>query len=75
MANAYIQPTVVASEALSVLGDELVIGNLIYRDKTSDFGTNNGYAVGSSVNIKQRPDYEVNEFSAGGSVTIHRSPG
>ena len=71
MANKLdVTPQVVAAETLSALGDALVIGNLLYRDKTSDFGKSNGFAVGDSVNIKQRPDYEINEFTAGGNVTV-----
>ena len=70
MSNSFVTPTVIAAETLSAIGDNLILGNLLYRDKTSDFGKNNGYAVGSSVNIKQRPDYTVKEFTAGGSVTV-----
>lgn len=71
MANLLtVNPSVVAAETLSVLSDTLIIGNLIYRDKTPDFGKNAGFAVGDTVNIKQRPDYDVKEFSAGGSVTV-----
>ena len=68
--NAFENPTVIAAETLSAIGDALVIGNLLYRDKTTDFGKNNGFAVGDTVNIKQRPDYEVNEFTAGGNITV-----
>jgi len=71
MANKLdINPSRVAAEALSVLSDELVIGNLIYRDKQQEFAKQDGYAVGDTVNIKQRPDYEAKEFTAGGSITV-----
>ena len=65
-----VTPQTVAAETLSALGDQLVIGNLIYRDKTPDFGKVNGFAVGDTVNIKQRPDYTVEEFTAGGNIVV-----
>ena len=73
MTNSYVNPTVIAAETLTAIGDALILGNLLYRDKTTDFGKNNDYAVGDTVNIKQRPDYEVKDFTAGGNITIQDS--
>ena len=68
MANAWENVDMIAAEALTVMSDEMVIGNLTMRDKTSDFNTTpNGYKVGESVRIKTRPDYEAKEFA--GAIT------
>lgn len=65
MANAWLNVDLIASEALMIMSDELVIGNLATRDTTSEFNTApNGYKVGDTIRIKTRPDYTVNEFSS-----------
>lgn len=62
--NAWEQVDQIATEALASLQDSLVISNLAARDKTSDFNrTASGYAVGQTVRIKTRPDYEAKEFT------------
>lgn len=53
----------ICSETLMQLENNLVAGNLLYRDKTDDFGKAGGFAVGQSVNIKTRPAYEAKSFS------------
>lgn len=65
MANNYSDNHVsmIAAEALVQLENQLVAANLMYRDKTADFGSVGGYRVGDSVNIKTRPDFEVQEFT------------
>lgn len=69
--NAWQQVDQIASEALMILEDSLIISNLTTRDKTSDFNkTPNGYSVGDTVRIKTRPDYEVNEFDQNTGVVI-----
>lgn len=62
--NAWQQVDQIATEALMILEDSLIISNLTSRDKTSDFNrTPAGYSVGDTVRIKTRPDYETKEFS------------
>jgi len=69
MANAWEQVDQIAAEALMGLEDNLVISRLTARDKTSDFNkTPDGYAVGQTVRIKTRPDFEAKEFA--GAITI-----
>lgn len=63
MTNLYVQPSVIASEALMHLEDALVIGNLAYRDKSTEFNKDGGYAVGDNVTIKTRPEYKAEEFT------------
>lgn len=67
MATNFITMDVIASEALMQLENRLVAANLLYRDKTSDFSSDRGYAVGNTVRIKTRPEYETKEF-AGSTV-------
>ncbi len=65
MANAFKQVDSIAAEALTVMSDAMVIGNLAMKDVTSDFNkTPDGYAKGDTIRIKTRPDYEVEEFSS-----------
>lgn len=65
MPNAWQNPSLIAAEALVHLEDSLVITNLAGTDKTADFLQRpNGYAVGASVNIKTRPEYEVKDFTS-----------
>lgn len=64
MANFWKQVDQIAAESLMHMEDRLIISNLAARDKTSDFNkTPDGYAVGGSVRIKTRPDYEAKEFT------------
>ena len=71
MANAWQEIDMIAAEALMHLEDGLVIARSVARDKTSDFMSRpNGYAVGDTVRIKTRPEYTVNEFTDGGSITV-----
>lgn len=71
MANAYQQIDMIAAEALMIMSDAMTIIPLTTTDKTSDFMVRpNGYAVGDTVRIKQRPDYEAKEFTAGSNITI-----
>lgn len=64
MANFWKQVDQIAAESLMHMEDRLIIANLTARDKTSDFNkTPDGYAVGGTVRIKTRPDYEAKEFT------------
>lgn len=63
MANFWKQVDSIGTEALMHMEDRLIISNLTARDKTSEFNkTPDGYAVGGTVRIKTRPDYEAKEF-------------
>lgn len=64
MANAWREVSWIASEALNHLEDALNIGALATKDKTADFNVKpNGYAVGSSVDIRTNPVYKAEEFT------------
>jgi hypothetical protein len=63
--NAWQQVEWIAAEALNHLQDALVITQLCGRDKTADFNVKpNGYAVGSSVDIRNNPVYQAKEFTS-----------
>ena len=64
MANKFLTVSQIANESLSVLEDSLVAGNLLYRDKTADFGlSKNGYKVGDTVRVRQGTEFAVKEFA------------
>ena len=53
MSNTFINPSIVAKEALVQLENNCVMGNLVHRGYEKEFSnTSNGYKVGSSVTIK-----------------------
>ena len=63
MAHVWQQVDMIAQEALMHLEDALIISSLTTTDKTADFLTRpNGYAIGDTVRIKTRPQYEAKEF-------------
>lgn len=64
MANAWKEVAWIAAESLNYLEDALNITALASRDKTADFNNKpNGYATGSSVDIRTNPVYAANEFT------------
>jgi len=69
MANLWEHPSIIASEALRLLQDQLTIAKMCVIDKTSDFSNkSNGWAVGDTVSFKTHGDYVVDEFS--GSINV-----
>jgi len=67
--NAWEQVAWIAAEALNHLEDSLVITQLAAKDKTADFNAKpNGYAVGSTVDIRTNPVYAADTF--GGTVNV-----
>lgn len=67
--NAWEKVNWIAAEALNYLEDALVITQLTARDKTADFNAKpNGYAVGSTVDIRTNPVYEAKTFA--GSIEV-----
>lgn len=60
MSNAILTNTIIAKEALMQLENEMVLGNLVYRDYESEFNKSvNGYTPGATVNIKKPPKYTL----------------
>jgi hypothetical protein len=59
----FINPSVLAAEALDQLDYELVAGSLVYRDKTNEFANVRGLKVGDSVSIRTVTDFRTDEFT------------
>lgn len=64
MSNTFVSPSLVAREALSVLANNLVLGNLVYTDVANDFKG----GAGDTVNIRKPSSIAARQF-AGTSVT------
>ena len=74
MANAWEQVGWIAAEALNHLEDALVITQLAAKDKSADFNVKpNGYAIGSSIDIRTNPVYKTEEFTTAIAVQDIRS--
>lgn len=65
----FINPSVLAAEALDQLDYELVAGNLMYRDRTNDFANVRGMKVGEFISVRTVSDFVTNEFVQGTDVT------
>jgi len=69
MANNFNTPSILVAEVLRHMQDNLVIGQTMYRDITTDFTSrSNGHKVGDSISITTAPDYATEEFS--GTIVI-----
>lgn len=64
----FINPSVLAAEALDQLEYELVAGNLVYRDRTEEFSTVRGLKVGDSITIRTVTDLATSEFTGAGPI-------
>ena len=64
----FINPSVLAAESLDQLSYDLIAGNIVYKDKTADFSSSAGYAVGDTVTIRTVSDFDVTEFTGVGPV-------
>lgn len=58
MANSLLTPTVIAKRALMNLDNNLVMGNLVYRDYESEFGPTK---IGDTVTIRRPIDFSVTD--------------
>jgi hypothetical protein len=62
MSNTVLTPTVVAAEAIRILENNLVMGNLVHRGYEEEFDKKvNGYDVGSSITIRKPTDFTVRD--------------
>lgn len=62
MSNTVLTPSIIASEALRILDNNLVMAKQVYRDYESDFNKSvNGYKVGSSISIRRPTDFTVRD--------------
>lgn len=60
MSNTVLTPDIIASEALRVLDNNLVMAKQVYRDHESEFNKSvNGYKVGDTISIRKPTDFTV----------------
>jgi hypothetical protein len=60
MSNEVLTPDVIASEALRVLENNLVMAKLVHRDYDGEFNKSiNGYKVGDEISIRRPTDFTV----------------
>lgn len=71
MPNAWNHPSLIATEALSQMTDNLTWGRLTTRDTTGKF-VGNEMKIGDTVNLRSTPDYEAKEFVNDGTNTIEK---
>jgi len=74
MANAWEQIDWIGAKSLNILTDSLVLKNACSFDNTSDFNVKpNGYAVGSTIEMRTNPAYKAKEFTTTTEVQDIRS--
>jgi hypothetical protein len=60
MANTVLTPSIIAQEALMILENECVMGNLVYRGYEEEFDKEiNGYLPGNTINVRRPTDFTV----------------
>ncbi len=60
MSNTVLTNSIIAKEALMILENELVMGNLVYRGYEAEFANRtNGYTPGSSITIRKPAKYTL----------------
>jgi hypothetical protein len=62
VANSTLTASIVASEAIKVLENNLVMAGLVYRDYEAEYQKNvNGYKVGDTITIRRPTDFTVRD--------------
>lgn len=62
MANTTLTASIIAAEAISILDNNLVMGNQVFRGYEDEFDKNiNGYKVGDTVTIRKPTDFAVTD--------------
>lgn len=62
MSNTTLTADIIATAALDVLENELVMANLVHRAHESEFGKSvNGYTVGDTVSVRRPADFTVRD--------------
>jgi hypothetical protein len=70
MANTFITPEIVATQALASLYNTTVMLPLVYSDVSSDFGPQK---VGNTVNIRKPAVFTANDFNRANGITIQNA--
>jgi len=62
MANTTLTASIIAAEAISILDNNLVMGNQVFRGYEDEFDKNiNGYKVGDTITIRKPTDFQVTD--------------
>ena len=62
MSNTTLQASIIAATAVTILDNELVMGNQVFRGYEEDFAKKvNGYNVGESITIRKPTDFTVRD--------------
>jgi hypothetical protein len=85
VANAVVNPTIVAKAAVRILDNELVAAGLVHRAHEADFAkTVNGYKPGSTITIRKPTQFTVRDGAVASaqdvvegttSITINKQKG
>lgn len=60
MSNTTLTADIIAAEAVTILENEMVMGNLVYRGYEEEFNKNiNGHKVGETVSVRRPTDFTV----------------
>lgn len=62
MSNTTLTADIIASEAIGILENNCVMGNLVYRGYEEEFGNKvNGYNIGDTISIRRPTDFTVRD--------------
>lgn len=62
MSNTTLTADIIAAEAISILDNNCVMGNLVYRGYEEEFTKKvNGYTVGESISVRRPTDFTVRD--------------
>lgn len=61
MSGNFILPSVIARESLSILSNNLIIGNLVFKGDATNFL---GAKAGDTITIRRPATFDVNEFTS-----------
>lgn len=62
MSNTALTADIIAAEAITILDNNCVMGNLVYRGYEEEFSKKvNGYTVGESISVRRPTDFTVRD--------------
>jgi hypothetical protein len=71
MANAVLNPSIIAAEAIDILNNNLVTANLMHRAHEDEFDKKvNGYKVGSTITIRKPAQFTVRSGAVASSQDV-----
>src|SRR5574343_248487 len=71
MANTTLTADIIASAAVAVLDNELVMARKVFRGYEEDFGKKvNGYEVGETISIRKPADFTVRDGATASAENV-----